>query len=312
MDLVALFRTNVRYVGISVDTKGSMLEMTEIEKSRVAERETLLGRISTFLEGDDRVLALWLEGSMARGKYDAWSDLDIWTVIRDEDFLGFVEERLNLISRVGAVALVVEAPQNGPADGVYLMVGFDSPSGLQLVDWYCQPAKAASRPQSQALVFIRPELSRKESWRTSTPEDGIDLIFKRIRRGDDTLRGDHPYVAWHPTPEEDAANSGNLAWAMIAIQGKQIVRDPNSAGLQFEDFLAKLVKKASFGKQTLRPSYMDMTRPGEKLDRLVDIAGGVIRAVPADVVLKDSIIRYLNALRQALPVDEGLVMIEAF
>ena len=277
--------------------------MTEIEQTRIQEREALIARISNLLESDQRFLAAWLEGSLGRGSFDAWSDIDLWTVVRDEDFAQVVSDRYAIMETMGSCVLKVESPQNGPANGIYLMAGFETASGIQLVDWYCQPASQACRSNSLAVFFIRPELSRMESWRSSMPEDGISAIFSRSRQGEDSLRSDEPYVAWHPNTEQDALNAGNLAWAMVMIQAKHIFRHPNEPGLPFESFLSKLVKKASGGVQTLRPSTIDMEGPSDRLDRLVDITGGIIRAVPADTKLKDGIIRYLNAVRQALPMD---------
>ena len=45
--------------------------------------QDLLQRITTFYAADDRLLALILFGSLARGAGDAWSDLDLAVIVRD-------------------------------------------------------------------------------------------------------------------------------------------------------------------------------------------------------------------------------------
>ncbi|MDR3689847.1 MAG: hypothetical protein P4L46_10745 [Fimbriimonas sp.] len=275
--------------------------MRRIEQARTAERKALLASIVRKFHDDQRLLAFWLEGSLGRGRFDAWSDLDMWTVARDEDFESVVADRYRIIETIGDLVLTVESPQNGPSGGFYLMAGFDCPTGIQLVDWYCQPASKACQPRSESVVFVRPELAESKRWQSTTPEDGIELIFRRQEGSDDSIRLNQPYVAWHPSEEEERVNSGYLAWAMIAIQAKQIVRAPHAAGLQFETFIANLVAKASSHKQTLRPSTVDAAKPGEKLDRLIDLSGGLIRVLPAHVKLQESILRTLSAARHSLP-----------
>ncbi|MGH3499366.1 MAG: nucleotidyltransferase domain-containing protein [Nocardioidaceae bacterium] len=50
----------------------------------------IFDRLLASCEGDDRVRALWLSGSVAKGTADGGSDLDILLAIRDDDFDGFV------------------------------------------------------------------------------------------------------------------------------------------------------------------------------------------------------------------------------
>ena len=48
------------------------------------ERDALLGRAVALLEGDERVVAAWLAGSLGRGGGDALSDIGLWVVCADE------------------------------------------------------------------------------------------------------------------------------------------------------------------------------------------------------------------------------------
>ncbi len=51
-------------------------------------------------ESDERVLALWIEGSVARGTADPWSDVDLHLAIADGQFDQFVADSESLLSRI--------------------------------------------------------------------------------------------------------------------------------------------------------------------------------------------------------------------
>src|SRR5258707_6331095 len=46
----------------------------------------LFEQAAKVLGRDERVRALWVSGSLARGAADAWSDLDLIASVRDADF----------------------------------------------------------------------------------------------------------------------------------------------------------------------------------------------------------------------------------
>ncbi|MBM7789501.1 aminoglycoside 6-adenylyltransferase [Tenggerimyces flavus] len=52
---------------------------------------TLFDRLLTVVEHDERIRALWLSGSLARGDADAGSDLDVLLAVADDDRDGFAE-----------------------------------------------------------------------------------------------------------------------------------------------------------------------------------------------------------------------------
>ncbi len=58
--------------------------------------QDLLRRITTFYAADDRLLALILFGSLARGAGDAWSDLDLAVIVRDGVHVDVSAELANL------------------------------------------------------------------------------------------------------------------------------------------------------------------------------------------------------------------------
>src|SRR3989442_185935 len=86
-----------------------------------AERDALLQRATDLLRDDPRVVAAWLFGSLGRGHEDDLSDLDLWVVVGDEWIDTFIGERRPYASQLGPPLLLVEAPQNAPAGGAYLM-----------------------------------------------------------------------------------------------------------------------------------------------------------------------------------------------
>jgi predicted nucleotidyltransferase len=63
----------------------------------------LIQKASYVFESDPRVTAGWLEGSIAAGTYDAWSDVDFYLAIPDDIFDVVLQERHELIGRIGKV-----------------------------------------------------------------------------------------------------------------------------------------------------------------------------------------------------------------
>ncbi len=91
-------------------------------KALGTERNTLLVEARALLEGDERVVAAWLYGSLGRGTADEWIDIDLWVVVAD----GYIEEvclgRHEYVAALGKPLLIVDAPQNAPAGGAFLTV----------------------------------------------------------------------------------------------------------------------------------------------------------------------------------------------
>lgn len=70
----------------------------------------LLGRVSTVLQDDRRVAALWLSGSVARGVADAGSDLDLIVTVADAHFDDWVATLRGLLERQVEPVIVVAIP----------------------------------------------------------------------------------------------------------------------------------------------------------------------------------------------------------
>lgn len=123
--------------------------------ARRGERDALVGRIGAMLGADGRVVAAWLGGSLGRGAADAWSDVDVWAVIEDEAMARFGAEREAVVGAVGAPLLTLEAPQNAPPGGGYLLALYPARTGPLQVDWSWQPRSTARLPRGSRLLFDR-------------------------------------------------------------------------------------------------------------------------------------------------------------
>ncbi len=73
----------------------------------------LFGRLLEVVEGDPRIRALWVSGSLARGVADGGSDLDVLLAIRDQDFDTFAANWRDWLGSV-TPTLVARALPNAP------------------------------------------------------------------------------------------------------------------------------------------------------------------------------------------------------
>ncbi len=115
------------------------------------ERSRLLRTVQSLLENDPGVKAAWLAGSFGRGEEDALSDLDLWVVVDDSLIGKVIAQPRPYAAQVEAPILVVEAPQNAPVGGAYLMACYDAPTAPHIVDWYWQPRSLAYIPSQARL-----------------------------------------------------------------------------------------------------------------------------------------------------------------
>jgi predicted nucleotidyltransferase len=167
-----------------------------------AERDELLRQIQHVLTHDGRVCATWLWGSLGRGDADELSDLDVWIVVADEYLDQVAAERWTYVARVGAPLVMVDAPQNAPANGAYLLAVYAGDIGPHQVDWYWQAQSAACVPRDTRMLFERVTLPRSDA----------DPLFPGTQKPPD--RG----------PLEQIAHSIHLFWAMLPIAAKHVAR----------------------------------------------------------------------------------------
>jgi predicted nucleotidyltransferase len=120
-----------------------------------SEREALQKQIAEDLQKDKRIVAAWLFGSLGRDDADELSDIDIWVVVADEHIQDVIDHRQQYVARIKKPAFYVEAPQNAPQDGGYLMAYYNTRTGPHQIDWYWQPQSLAYIPAETVVLFDR-------------------------------------------------------------------------------------------------------------------------------------------------------------
>ncbi|HZO90354.1 MAG TPA: nucleotidyltransferase domain-containing protein [Chthonomonadaceae bacterium] len=179
------------------------MSAAKLLSQRAAEREALLQRALATLQADPRVRAAWLFGSSGRGDQDALSDLDLFVVVAEEAIAEICAGRQEFVGRIGTPALRLEAPQNAPPGGAYLMALYDGQTGAHAVDWYWQPQSLARIPQDARVLLDRVGLPRLDA----------------------PTRFDYQSVP-ERAPVEAATQAVNSFWAALLITAKYVARSP--------------------------------------------------------------------------------------
>lgn len=143
-------------------------------KPLLAGREALLQEATALLEGDERVVAAWLHGSLGRGAADEWSDIDLWVVVADSYIEEICVGRRDYVAALGKPLLVVDAPQNAPAGGAFLTVLYEGSAGSRHVDWTWQRQSDARVPIDSRVLFDRIGLPKVAPPPPQTPEERIE------------------------------------------------------------------------------------------------------------------------------------------
>jgi hypothetical protein len=120
-------------------------------------RDAWLDATTRQLQGDERIVAVWLVGSLGQEDGDEWSDVDLALVARDEDLPVLAEQRRAEFSRFGEVLVAIDAP-NAPAGGAYLGVAYAAGELPLWVDWYLWPLSTARRPNDARVLIERAAL----------------------------------------------------------------------------------------------------------------------------------------------------------
>ena len=131
------------------------MSVRDLLHTRRAERDALLERITALLMEDTRVVAAWLFGSLGREDADDLSDIDLRVIVADQFSEAINAARREFVARFGKPLLIEEAPGNAPAGGAYLLVFYESRTGLQHVDWTWQPQSHARIPLEAHVLFDR-------------------------------------------------------------------------------------------------------------------------------------------------------------
>ena len=240
------------------------MEPNSILDSYLEEREKLLRTITGLLENDLEVKAAWLFGSLGRGDGDTLSDIDLWVVVEDEQIGKVIRRPHQITSQIDQPILYLEAPQNAPEGGAYLMTCYDAATAPHIVDWYWQPLSRAFIPGQVRLLFNRA---------------GLVHFSRPIRFSGGPARQDILERPMHFI---------GFFWIMLMITAKQAYRSPQAEKIELFPLLIDPILKARryLGLDSGRlPDDLPPHRlPGEKmrlLYLLADQMGGLMAAISA-------------------------------
>jgi predicted nucleotidyltransferase len=211
----------------------------ELLQNRVKEREALLQGMVRQLEGDRRIVAAWLFGSIGRGAQDALSDLDIFVIVDDAHIEAICEARREFVAAFGAPVCIVEAPQNAPGGGAYLMALYPGETGAHQVDWYWQARSRAKIPTQTVLLFDRVGLPHDDKPTTFTDNSG-----QPTRKTSTTI-----------------ANTVSAFWAMLLITAKYAFRAPDAERMELLPYVLNPLREAAEFANVSLPSLQQETTP---------------------------------------------------
>jgi hypothetical protein len=229
------------------------MSIHELLLIRREERTALLERAQQMLERDGRIRAAWLFGSLGRGDDDDLSDIDLFTVTGDEHLDGIAADRHAYVSGLARPLLLLEAPQNRPPGGAYLMAIYDGQAGPHQVDWYWQRESIACIPQQTVLIFDRAGL----------PHAGSPTRFE-----------------FQPVPERSPLEAANQAvdsfWVGLLIAAKNVARTDGTEDPGWQEWVRSSLEKVQqfLGMEPAAPAGGEshLTDPFQKLAILHDLA----------------------------------------
>jgi predicted nucleotidyltransferase len=231
--------------------------MTEnsFRQARLSERSALLQRVKALLEGDQRVVAAWLHGSLGRGDGDLWSDLDVWVVVSDERIEEISATKREYIADVGKPIIVVDA-SNAPRGGAFLSVVYGGQQGgPQHVDWTWQPESSATVPNGVRVLFNRETIPQAPPAKEVSAEE-------RIAR---------------------ARHQLGYFWMMVPIVAKYIARRRTWDVLELLQMVERTVDEVAWlvdgsanrTELSARSEIAPLSRPREQLALLRQLAGEI-------------------------------------
>jgi predicted nucleotidyltransferase len=146
-------------------------------------REATLSALTEYAMAESRIAALWLQGSLAAGGADPFSDIDAYLAIGDDDYDAMWADREAVLTRLGRPLAWATAAAPGMAAVHALM-----PGGVRLDLFFEKAASvdAAPRPAVKVLVDKAGIAERlKLGWEPSIPvvARSITTIIRMTRQG---------------------------------------------------------------------------------------------------------------------------------
>jgi len=124
----------------------------------------------------------------------------------------------------------VEAPQNAPPGGAYLMALYDGEAGPYEVDWYWQARSGAEVPSDAHILFDRAGL----------PPSGRPNEFNHSETPP-ALREAQEAMSPAARRADEGRNTVSLFWAMLLIYASHIARGPSGEDIPFLPMLQSLL-----------------------------------------------------------------------
>jgi len=112
-------------------------------------REDLIARLEALVRDDPRLVALWLQGSLADGTSDPLSDVDAFIAVDDEAFEEITGEPEVLVGRIAPILMGARSQIPGLPGGHFLL---DGPTKLDLFFERVSGIEAPHRPAARVLV----------------------------------------------------------------------------------------------------------------------------------------------------------------
>lgn len=140
------------------------------------ERNRLLNAIKQSLLTNQRIVAAWLTGSMARGDDDEFSDIDISVVVSDEH-IRLAGDWQEFLRQFGKPANIHEAKQNAPEGGTMASTLYRN--GIT-IDWMLMPKKAAARPKISRLLLEKEPIRNEPDPVKPPPEEIQKQLEDRV------------------------------------------------------------------------------------------------------------------------------------
>ena len=240
---------------------------------RYAARAQQLAKAVALVESDPRIVAAWLFGSGCRDDADAFSDIDLWTVVDDAQINTLVAQRHAYVTQVGQPLLTLDVPGNAPVGGGYLMLQYPGHVGPIQVDWYWQPQSQAAIPDDAKELFDRVGLSRAVGAKT------IDVCY--LARGIQP-----PAVATEPTQAEQLKHELTFLWCMALIAAKDVARHEQEAAGWMLLYVAQKLDKAlalvqteptvTYAARLVEPATLPLAELMRILQELHAVAAGLL------------------------------------
>lgn len=228
-------------------------------ESFVSAREALIGRLADVVREDDRLAALWLQGSLADGSDDPWSDVDAYIAVRDGHIEAVYGEGWDLIERAAPVLVRFEDPTLHMLNCVV--------AGPVKLDLFFEPAAEVGNRVRPAVRVVLDKDSATAALRPgwTPPVERAAAMVDRIFRG--TIQGS----LW------PARLAGRGQWVMLAGTELQVLND-FLAALMAVQLDPALLFKNPFS----RPRHLPPARQAE-LEALGDavLRAGATRDLPA-------------------------------